>query len=230
MAIAINRPVTPGRRLPLRWTTVGLLAIVLAYLDGFWLTALQGAIGAIERAEQPFVRYLRDATLMLPLFVLAVALGLLLAHRVIARSRRGLLRFAVAALLVATVTGALGIAEAALSSYSDYQFQTRHLEAIHGVVPSQLGADGLLGPGAETSPAYFLYCNLRGASATSAVALMEYETFLVHLRALGVMSVVLLVSNLLVVTLLLALIPGKLWSVFGEAEPPRASPEAIELL
>jgi hypothetical protein len=212
MAIAINRPANPVRRLPLRWWTVGILAVVLAYMDGFWLTALQGAIGAIERAEEPFVRFVRDATLMLPLVFLAIALALFGARRLVERRRSALARFAVVALLVAAVAGVVGIAEAAFSSYRDYQYQTRHLEEAHGVIPSQLGVDGVLGPGAETSPAYFLYCNLRGATATSAVALMEYATFLVHVRALGVMSVLLLVSNLVVVTLLLALLPGKLWS------------------
>ena len=64
---------------PVPWSTVLPFAVVLAYVNGFWVTALRGAVGSTERTTAPFTSWLRDSTLLLPLFVLAVLVALTLA-------------------------------------------------------------------------------------------------------------------------------------------------------
>ena len=44
------------------WLTVLPLAVVLAFADGFWVTSLRGAVGAIERTQSPFASWLREST------------------------------------------------------------------------------------------------------------------------------------------------------------------------
>lgn len=38
-------------KVPLPWITIGVLAVLMAAGDGFVLTSLQGAVGAIERSQ-----------------------------------------------------------------------------------------------------------------------------------------------------------------------------------
>ena len=68
-------------RLAVPWLTVLPLAIVMAYADGFWMVALRGAVGAIERTQEPFTSWWRESTLGLPLYVFAVLGALMLAMR-----------------------------------------------------------------------------------------------------------------------------------------------------
>ena len=35
------------------WVTIAVFAIVISYADGFWVTSLQGVVGAIERRQIP---------------------------------------------------------------------------------------------------------------------------------------------------------------------------------
>ena len=220
MINAFKRLIDYPRRLPVRWTTVAVFAIVLAYVDGFWLTALQGTIGAIELNEPPFMHWLRDSTLMLPLVFLAVLLALLGARRWFAGRRRALVGLGAAALLIALISGGIGIAEVGASSFIDYQYQKHHLELIHSYgVAAQAGAATVAGFGPATNgfgPAasltYTLYCNLRGVAAGSAVTLLEYATLMVHVRALYISTLVLLSTNLVIAAMLLLLLKDRLWS------------------
>jgi hypothetical protein len=68
-------------KVPMPWVTVGVLAILMAAVDGFILTSLQGAVGAIERSQGPFLSWARDTAIVLPLFVLAVMWAFTRAHR-----------------------------------------------------------------------------------------------------------------------------------------------------
>ena len=43
-------------RVPLPWVTVAALAVLLAFANGFVIVAIQGAIGAIERAQHLLAR------------------------------------------------------------------------------------------------------------------------------------------------------------------------------
>ena len=62
---------TPARP-AVPWLTVIPLAAMMAYADGFWMVSLRGAVGAIERTQEPFASWLRESTVLLPAFVLAV--------------------------------------------------------------------------------------------------------------------------------------------------------------
>ena len=46
------------RRLGVSWATIILFAVVISYVNGFWVTSLQGAVGSLERSEPPFQRWL----------------------------------------------------------------------------------------------------------------------------------------------------------------------------
>ena len=51
---------SPGARdarLTVPWLTVLPFAVVMAYADGFWMTSLRGAVGAIERTDEPFTSW-----------------------------------------------------------------------------------------------------------------------------------------------------------------------------
>jgi hypothetical protein len=216
------------RQLPVRWTTVAALAIVIAYSDGFWLTALQGAIGAVELDEPPFMHWLRDATLMLPLVFLAVLVGLLGARRWFAR-RRWLVGRGAAALLIALVSGGVGIAAAGANSLRDYQYQIQHHELLHSYgAATQPGAAGASGFGPVAPAAYELYCNLRGAVTVrpdgsavvgDSVTLLEYETLMLHVRALAIAALILLSTNLVLAAGLVALLKDRLWATRLVASP-----------
>ena len=202
------------RRLQVRWAVVALFAIVITYIDGFWLTALQGAIGAIERNEPPFVRWLRDSTLILPLVFVAVVVALLIVHRWFGQSRRELVKLGATTLLIAVLSGGVGISAVVASSVRDYQLQKQHLELMHSHgVAAQPGAVEVNGFGSAPPLAYTLYCNLRGVAADNTLTLMQYATLMVHVRAISFASVLLLITNLVLVGGLLALCSNRLWAV-----------------
>jgi hypothetical protein len=120
---------------PVSWATVTVLAVLMAYADGFVLTSLEGAVGAIERVQGPFATWLRTSTLVLPVFVLAV-LGAL----AFARSRLGPRlntgrKVMTAALLIVAAGGVVGTTEVAISLAYDYHLQSELLEStasLHG--------------------------------------------------------------------------------------------------
>jgi hypothetical protein len=104
------------------WPTVLSLGVLLAYTDGFWTTTLREAVGSIERTSAPFSAWVRESTLLLPLFTLAVLAALTLARRRYGSVLRGRSLVAGAALVVAAATLA-GVAELATSSWFDYRLQ-----------------------------------------------------------------------------------------------------------
>ena len=189
--------------LKVSWVTIAVFAVVIAYSDGFWLTSLQGAVGAIERKHSPFGRWLRDSTLMLPLFALAVLAAMLLARRLVGNSRRKLVKVSATALLIVVISGAVGISEVAASSAYDYRLQTRHLELSSHSHGSAIAVD----PGAVVPP----------PRACNALCEAKRETLTVHVRAVKFASMVLLISNLVLVAWVLALRSEQLW------QPRRAS-------
>src|SRR4051812_9007160 len=70
-----------------RPSVVAAFALVLAYGGGLWLNVLHIAEGGYERNEPPLIlHWLRDATLALPLVLVAVWAGVLMARRLIERS------------------------------------------------------------------------------------------------------------------------------------------------
>ena len=81
----------------------------MAYADGFWMMSLRGAVGAIERTDEPFASWLRESTLVLPVFVFAVLGALTLALRLFGPELRKSSTVLTALLIVAAGT-AVGMA------------------------------------------------------------------------------------------------------------------------
>ena len=190
-------------RLRMYWVTVALFAVVLAYIDGFWVTSLQGAVGAIERRQPPFQRWLRDSTLMLPVYVVVVVVALLLARRWVGQRQRTMVRVGAATLLVVIASAGLGIVEVSASSAWDYHLQARHLEVSqhnHQTIPA---GGQLLTSGGEV--------------ACDSLCAAKRDTFTLHVHAVRYASIVMLLSNLVLVLWAMALRSDRLWR---QKEPP----------
>ena len=106
------------------------LAVVMTYADGYWLASLRGAVGAIERTQSPFASWLRESTVVLPVFVFAVLGALTLALRwfgpVAGRPRA----VATTALLVVAAGTIVGLAAIVASSAYDYHLQSAQMRLM----------------------------------------------------------------------------------------------------
>ena len=112
----------------LPWLSVLPLAVLLAYADGFWIIALRGSVGSIERTQEPFASWLRESTLALPVFVLALVVAFALAARWLRPSLRTL-RLLLATVLMVVAAGTLvGIAELTASAAYDYSLQSAQVQ------------------------------------------------------------------------------------------------------
>jgi hypothetical protein len=120
---------------PVRWRTVAALAVLMAYADGFWLIAVQGAVGAIERAQSPFASWLRTSTLVLPLYVLAVLAALGLARRRFGPELRSARKVLAAGLLIVAAATLFASGDLLLSAALDYWLQAGQLQFAHSVHP-----------------------------------------------------------------------------------------------
>src|SRR5215210_6325694 len=70
-----------------RPSVVAAFALLIAYGGGAWLIVLHGAEGGTERNEPGFLlHWLRDSTVALPLVLIAVWAGVLIARRLIERT------------------------------------------------------------------------------------------------------------------------------------------------
>ncbi|MFF2242713.1 hypothetical protein ACFVTM_00835 [Arthrobacter sp. NPDC058130] len=172
----------PGRE-AVPWLTVASLAVVMAYADGFWMMSLRGAVGAIERTQEPFVGWLRESTLVLPVFVVAVLGALTLALHLFGPEPRKWSAVLTALLVVAAGTG-VGIALIAVSSAYDYRLQSDQLQ--------------LIGSMSHT-------CAQHGC-----VTLQEQASLGLQMRAVGYGSGMLLVTNLVLVGWVVAIRGGRL--------------------
>ena len=197
----------PRSRLKLSWVTVVVAALFIAYVDGFWVTSLQGTIGAVERSQPPFHRWWVDSTMMLPLLVLGVAAALLLTRRWFGRGRRELVTLSAAALAIIAITTLISIAEVTASSIYDYHLQARdlatsHLTHVHEpIVPA--GSTTLGNPGG---------CN--------GLCSARHETLALHVHAVTYISMMLLITNIALVLWVLALRGGRLWKRHLPPEEP----------
>jgi hypothetical protein len=120
-----ERPHTMRTRLrAIPWLTVLPLATLMAYADGFWMVSLRGATGAIERTQEPFASWLRESTLSLPVFVVAVVAALMLAARLFGPVLLTTKTVVAAALMVVAAGTVVGIYEVATSAAYDYSLQS----------------------------------------------------------------------------------------------------------
>ena len=179
-----KRPATMAAQLGVPWSTVLPLAAVMAYADGFWMVSLRGAVGSIERTQQPFTSWLRESTLALPLYVLGVLAALTLALRLFGpRPRTAKTLPASAALIIAAGT-LTAVAQMAASSAYDYHLQSNQLQLM----------------------------NSMGATCAGANCLPELKqaSLALQVHALGAGAAILLVTNLVLVGWVLALKGGRL--------------------
>src|SRR5688572_21862591 len=109
---------------PVAWTTVAVLAVVMAFADGFVLTAVQGAVGAVGRAQEPVTFWLWSSSALTPVFALAVFAAIRYARRLFGPTLRSPLRVVGAALLIALAGSAVGTAGLAVSAAYDYDQQS----------------------------------------------------------------------------------------------------------
>jgi hypothetical protein len=174
-------------RIPLRWGAIAALAVVLAFANGFVIVALEGAVGAIERAQNPFTDWLRYSSILVPVFGLAVMWAL-------ARARRRENRVLTTVLLVAAAAAVVGIAALIANTAYDYHLQTQLLAKVsglhvHGSAPGDTGssvyADGALSP-------------------------EQRDTLLVSVKAVGLGTVVMAAVNLFFAGWVTALLGGRL--------------------
>jgi glucan phosphoethanolaminetransferase (alkaline phosphatase superfamily) len=119
-----------GRLRVVPWLTVVPLAVVLAYADGFWMISLRGAVGSIQRTGEPFVSWLRESALLLPVFVLAVLGALALAAHWFGPVLRKPRTVLATALLVVAAGTLVGIGALAASSAYDYHLQSAQLQLM----------------------------------------------------------------------------------------------------
>jgi hypothetical protein len=171
-----TRPTVP-------WLTVLPLAALMAYADGFWMLTLRGAVGAIERTQEPFSGWWRESTLALPLYVLAVLGALMLATRWFGPVLQSLRAVSVTALLVALAGTFLGIAEIIGSSIYDY-----HLES------DQLA----------------LMDSMRGICVASCLDQAQQSALAAFVRALLYTSGFILITNLVLIGWVVAVRGGRL--------------------
>ena len=173
-------------RVALPWGAVVGMAVALALANAFVIVALQGAVGAIERAQSPFATWLRYSAILVPVFGLAVIWALSRAHR---RTRRT----ATTVLLIAAVSAAIGIILLIISTAYDYHLQSQLLARTAGLHNHTGASDA-------ASPAY----------ADGAWTPEQRETMLVDVKAVGYGSVVLLGVNPFLVGWVTALRGGRL--------------------
>jgi len=141
-----ERPGTlPGRLGVVPWLTVVPLAVVLAYADGFWLISLRGAVGSIERTGEPFASWLRESTLTLPVFALAVLGALALAARWFGPVLRKSKTVVATALMVVAAGTLVGIAALAAGSAYDYYLQSSHVHSMASMAATAVQQQAGLG-------------------------------------------------------------------------------------
>ena len=194
------------RRLGVSWPTIILFAAVISYVNGFWVTSLQGAVGAIERNEPPFDRWLRDSTVMLPLYAAGVLVAVLLARRWFGRSSRAVVRGAGAGLLIIMACTLVGVAEVANSAAHDYRLQTQHLDVVHDL--NHTGTPDA-GSAASATPTD------TSTDACVGVCAAKESTLGLHIRAVTRASALMLITNILLVGWLLAVGGDRLWQRSG---------------
>jgi hypothetical protein len=170
-------------RLSVPWKTVLPLAVVMAYADGFWLTTLSGAIGAIERTQSPFTSWLRESTMVLPVFIIAVLGALTLALRwfgPVLRTRRAVVA---TALLVVAASSLVGIAAIAASSAYDYHLQTHQLGMMDA---------------------------MRSVCTGNCLAKVQHATLTLHIRGVAYIGRWLLLTNVVLAAWLVAMWGGRM--------------------
>lgn len=184
----------PGRRVRVPWATVVVLALVTAYTDSFWTVAMRGAVGSIPRVEAPFASWLRESAVLLPLYVFAVLAALTLALRWFGPHPPRARARAVTLLLVVLTATVAGVAVLTANAVYDYQLQSHLL---------------------RTMPP------MNGSCDAACMVVEQQATLSLQVRAVELGSLLVLVSNLVVVALVVGLRGGRLDVVSRRADGAR---------
>ncbi|MDQ1056578.1 hypothetical protein QFZ23_000479 [Arthrobacter globiformis] len=189
-AQAPARPAVP-------WLTVIPLAAMMAYADGFWMVSLRGAVGAIERTQEPFLSWLRESTVLLPAFVLAVIAAVTLALRCFGPVLAGRKAFFTTALLIAGAGTLAGTLTLAASQAWDYALQHDLMSILHH------------------------------ASSAQSVEQLDQSSLGLQLAALGYGVGLLLVTNLVVTGWTVAIRGGRLDVSRQQQATPERTPHRV---
>jgi hypothetical protein len=185
---------------PARWSTVVILAAVMAVADTFVLTSLTGAVGAIERTQGLFGSWLIESLILLPLFVLAELLILKWARKRYGMSLRGPRRILTASLLIALTGTVVGVAAVTASAGYDYYLQASQIDLSGPVHEHDAGLPGT--PAGDAHAAAHANCD--------ETCQEKQQTLQDDLRGVGFSGPILLGVNLLLVAWMLAAFGGEL--------------------
>lgn len=193
---AVRFPALRGR-VPLAWGAVAALAVVLAFADGFIIVTMEGATGAIERAQGPFGDWLRYSAILVPFFGLAVMWAL-------SRSYRRGRRIAMTILLLVAAATAVGVLALIANTAYDYHLQTALLAKTAGLHSAHpIG-------GADSNSAY----------SDGVWNPEQRDTMLLSVKAIGFGSVAMVAANIFFVGWVIALMGGRV----RRADRPESAP------
>lgn len=180
-------PTVPGRRRAVPWATVLPLAVVLAYADGFWVTSMRGAVGAVGRGQGPYTTWWHESSVVVPFYVCAVLGALALAVHVSDRRRGGgRTPLLLAAGLVVVAATLVGFVEMAVGAAYDFHLQSGQLEMMS---------------------------SMRGDCRADCIERLRADTWWLQVRATGVGTGLLLLTNLGAVAWVTMFLGGRLDTV-----------------
>ncbi|WP_157557741.1 hypothetical protein [Intrasporangium oryzae] len=192
----------PVRRAAVPWATVLPLAVALAYADGFWVTSLRGAVGAVGRGQGPFSTWWRESSVLIPVYVCAVIGALALAMEWSRRRDRSRPSLAVVGLLVVVAGTLVGVAAIATGAASDYHVQSEQVQMM---------------------------ASMRGDCRPDCIERLRQDTLWLQVRATGMGAALLLVTNLGVLSWVTMFRGGRLDAVRWGRPPRAAADGSVEL-
>ena len=197
----LQRLISYVKALRLSWTTVAVMAVFLAFADGFVLLAFQGAVGAVERQSEPFRRWMIGSLLLVPFFALAIVVAMMLTRRWAGKVQRGWVKGGIAVLLIVATTALLGAAVEGVSGAYDYSLQSRHIDLMVSTHSLHNTGRSLF---AQATPGITPQCDA-GCS-------QKHDTIVVHIRSVFLAGKYMLLINSVLTLWLLAMRGGRLWA------------------
>ena len=190
----------PARaRHPVPWGVVSAMALCLAAADMFHVIGLQGAVGSIERNQSAFALWLRITGLCIPFMVGAVMLALRVARRRVGPELRTVRTLSVAVGLLVLASTAVGLGAAAANAAIDYRLQAKVAEKVAVTMHH----------GNKANPAVNTGTSRNSASCTGACK-AKRDTRAAHYKGLGLLTPVMLGTNVVVVLWVVAMAGGSL--------------------
>ncbi|MEZ5412204.1 MAG: hypothetical protein R2761_29500 [Acidimicrobiales bacterium] len=204
------------RRFRVSLLTVGLVAVLTAFADGFFVISLQGAVGAVERVGDPFRRWITTSVLLVPAYCLAVLGAVALARWWFADSRHRRLLYASALVTMIGATTIAGVVTVAGSSAYDYHLQSARIERVATQTEELTGR-----PSSEAASPR----SVRVSVCVECEA--RRRTLESHVRGGTFASLLTLVTNTVLVVWIVALRGGQLW-IDGTRRPAPSAPVSTD--